>query len=145
MAPPPPPLPGMAPPPPLLPEMVPPPPPFPGLQSPEPLLVPEKATQLLTTLSSSMELMGLGKTIPNITDGHRTVPTRRTNNNIKYYSLPKTKMKTLNWTKVNNQYLGKVGTILFKRYTFIYLIARLNYNSLFRVFRQFRLVVSRPS
>ncbi|XP_060869000.1 inverted formin-2-like isoform X2 [Metopolophium dirhodum] len=105
MAPPPPPLPGMAPPPPLLPEMVPPPPPFPGLRSPELLLVPEKATQSLTTLSSSMELMGLGITIPNITDGHRTVPTRRTNNNIKYYSLPKTKMKTLNWTKVNNQYL----------------------------------------
>jgi len=136
MAPPPPPLPGMAPPP---------PPPFPGLKSPDLLLVSEKATQSLTTLSSSMELMGLGTTITNITDGYRTTPTRRTSNNIKYYSLPKTKMKTLNWTKVNNQYLGKVGTIIFKRATFIYLIDRLNYNSLFCVFRQFRLVVSRPS
>jgi len=146
MVPPPPPLPGMAPPPPLFPEMIPPPPPpFPGLKSPDLLLVPEKATQSLTTLSPSMELMGLGITIVNITDGHRTVPTRRMNNNIKYYSLPKTKMKTLNWTKVNNQYLGKVGTIIFKRPTFIYLIARLNCNSLFCVFRQFRLVVSRPS
>jgi len=123
MAPPPPPLPGMAPPPPLLPEMVPPPPPpFPGLKSPELLSVPGKATQSSTTLVSSMELLGLGMTITNITDGHRTVPTRRTNNNIKYYSLPKTKMKTLNWTKVNNQYLGKVQTILSKRATFKYLI-----------------------
>ncbi|CAI6345454.1 unnamed protein product [Macrosiphum euphorbiae] len=104
--PPPPPLPFMAPPPPPLPGMTPPPPPpFPGLKSPDLLLVSEKATQSLTTLSSSMELMGLGTTIANITDGYRTTPTRRISNNIKYYSLPKTKMKTLNWTKVNNQYL----------------------------------------
>ncbi|XP_060839430.1 inverted formin-2-like isoform X3 [Rhopalosiphum padi] len=108
MAPPPPPLPVMAPPPPPLPEMVPPPPPpITGLRSSELNLVPEKAPQSSTALLSSMELLGLGKTITNITDGHRTVPTRRTNNNIKYYSLPKTKMKTLNWTKVNNQYLDK--------------------------------------
>ncbi|XP_025208369.1 inverted formin-2-like isoform X2 [Melanaphis sacchari] len=112
--PPPPPLPSTGisqpppPPPPPLPVMAPPPPPpFTGLKSPELILIPEKAPQLSTTLISSMEFLGLGKTITNITDGHRTVPTRRTSNNIKYYSLPKTKMKTLNWTKVNNQYLDK--------------------------------------
>jgi hypothetical protein len=48
----------------------------------------------------------------NILDGRWTVPTRRTNNNIKYNSLPKSKMKTLNWTKVNNQYFGKFFTVL---------------------------------
>jgi len=85
----------------------PPPPPITGLKSTELILIPEKALQS-TTLSPSMEFLGFGKTITNITDGHRTVPTRRTNNNIKYYSLPKTKMKTLNWTKVNNQYLGNI-------------------------------------
>jgi len=132
MAPPPPPLPGMAPPPPPLPTVAPPPPPpLLGLKSPELLLVSGKTTQLSATLSSSMELLGLG-----ITDGHRTVPTRRTNNNIKYYSLPKTKMKTLNWTKVNNQYLGKVESVLFKRATFKYLIV------FFCVYRQLHLVVS---
>ncbi|KAE9526798.1 hypothetical protein AGLY_013446 [Aphis glycines] len=103
-SPPPPPLSIIAPPPPPLPGMVPPPPPpITALKPTELISIPEKAPQS-TTLSPSMEFLGFGKTI---TDGHRTVPTRRMNNNIKYYSLPKTKMKTLNWTKVNNQYLDK--------------------------------------
>lgn len=118
--PPPPPLPTQSeilPPPPLLSTGIlpPPPPPLPGMVQSLPsgitsLSLPPK----FSTLGSS-ELGQTTFAIPNITDGHRTMPTRRINNNIKYYSLPKTKMKTLNWTKVNNQYLGKVSMLLLSK------------------------------
>ncbi|XP_050537828.1 inverted formin-2-like isoform X43 [Daktulosphaira vitifoliae] len=100
--PPPPPLPGMcAPPPPPLPGMCapPPPPPLPGMCAPPP---PPPVPSM-----RSAEFGQMIYSIPNITNGHRTMPTRRVNNNIKYNSLPKTKMKTINWTKVNNQNLDK--------------------------------------
>ncbi|XP_050537829.1 inverted formin-2-like isoform X44 [Daktulosphaira vitifoliae] len=101
--PPPPPLPGMCdpPPPPPLPGMCapPPPPPLPGMCAPPP---PPPVPSM-----RSAEFGQMIYSIPNITNGHRTMPTRRVNNNIKYNSLPKTKMKTINWTKVNNQNLDK--------------------------------------
>lgn len=138
--PPPPPLPVISgippPPPPPITSGIPPPPPFhtTAILPPPPPPLPGMSQPLLSGITTSplppkfptLGFSELGQTtfaIPNIADGHRTMPTRKTNNNIKYYSLPKTKMKTLNWTKVNNQYLGTFFILLLiKSYVLLILI-----------------------